>query len=229
MRAARRRALVARRVARAADRPDPIALLRGAPCTRVPELVPIRVGRMMVSPFTFLRQRGRGDDARPRVHPRGRGSVQLCGGAHVADFGVFATPSGIVFDVNDFDGTLQSLGVGREAPHRQHGHPRAAPSGWTSAHAMRSAHHRAVMPTTWRGWRGAGHSRVWYEQVDVDVVLDLAQARDYRGGDRGDDQQAATAPASTALQITEVIDGRRHIVDDPPDPARRARGGDRIR
>ena len=89
------------------DRPDPIALLERQAKTRVPELVPIRYGRMLVSPFTFYRGAAMimaGDLA---TTPRSGLTVQCCGDAHLSNFGVFASPERrLVFDLNDFDETL---------------------------------------------------------------------------------------------------------------------------
>jgi len=89
------------------DRCDPIALLERQARTRVPELVPIRYGRMLVSPFTFYRGAAMimaGDLA---TTPRSGLAVQCCGDAHLSNFGVFASPERrLVFDLNDFDETL---------------------------------------------------------------------------------------------------------------------------
>jgi uncharacterized protein (DUF2252 family) len=90
-----------------ADRADPIELLEEQAKTRVPELVPIRYGRMLVSPFTFYRGAAKimaGDLA---LTPRSGLTVQCCGDAHLSNFGVFASPERrLVFDINDFDETL---------------------------------------------------------------------------------------------------------------------------
>ncbi len=92
---------------RPADRPDPIALLEEQAVSRVAELVPIRYGRMLVSPFTFYRGAALIMAADLAVTPRSGVTVQLCGDAHLSNFGVFGTPERqMVFDVNDFDETL---------------------------------------------------------------------------------------------------------------------------
>jgi uncharacterized protein (DUF2252 family) len=91
----------------APDRPDPIELLEEQAETRVPELVPIRYGRMMVSPATFYRGAAivMADDL--AVTPRTGLQAQLCGDAHMSNFGGFASPDrALVFDLNDFDETL---------------------------------------------------------------------------------------------------------------------------
>ena len=91
----------------APHRPDPVQVLEQQAQTRVPELVPIRYGRMLVSPFTFYRGAAMimaGDLA---ATPRSGLTVQCCGDAHLSNFGVFASPERrLIFDVNDFDETL---------------------------------------------------------------------------------------------------------------------------
>ncbi len=91
----------------AADRPDPVALLAEQDARREPDLVPVRHGRMLVSPFTFYRGAARVMAADLKDTPRAGLTVQLCGDAHLSNFGVFASPERVLlFDVNDFDETL---------------------------------------------------------------------------------------------------------------------------
>src|SRR2546423_8291541 len=91
----------------AADRPDPVAVLQGQAATRVQELVPIRYGRMLVSPFTFYRGAAAVMAADLAHTPDSGLRVQLCGDAHLSNFGGFASPDrDLVFDINDFDETL---------------------------------------------------------------------------------------------------------------------------
>src|SRR4030095_13286708 len=91
----------------AGGRPAPVGLLEGQDASREPDLVPVRHGRMLVSPFTFYR-----GAAKIMAHdledtPRAGLNVQLCGDAHLSNFGVFASPERrLLFDVNDFDETL---------------------------------------------------------------------------------------------------------------------------
>src|ERR1700674_371858 len=88
-------------------RSDPIKLLERQAKTRVPELVPIRYGRMAVSPFTFFRGAALIMASDLATTPRSGLTVQACGDAHLSNFGVFASPErALVFDVNDFDETL---------------------------------------------------------------------------------------------------------------------------
>src|SRR6266436_3415687 len=91
----------------AADRPDPVACWEEQDTTREPDLVPVRHGRMMVSPFTFYRGAAKIMTADLRDTPRAGLTVQLCGDAHLSNFGVYASPErALVFDLNDFDETL---------------------------------------------------------------------------------------------------------------------------
>jgi uncharacterized protein (DUF2252 family) len=91
----------------AADRPDPVALLEEQNVTREPDLVPVRHGRMMVSPFTFYRGAAKIMATDLAATPTAGLITQLCGDAHLSNFGVFASPEReLLFDLNDFDETL---------------------------------------------------------------------------------------------------------------------------
>jgi hypothetical protein len=91
----------------AADRADPVELLEGQATSRVGQLVPLRYARMLVSPFTFYRGAAAVMAADLAATPRSGFDVQLCGDAHLSNFGAFASPDReLVFDVNDFDETL---------------------------------------------------------------------------------------------------------------------------
>ena len=90
-----------------ADRPDPVKLLEGEDVSRVPELLPIRYGRMAVSAFTFFRGAALLMASDLAATPRTGMTVQICGDAHLSNFGLFASPERrLVFDINDFDETL---------------------------------------------------------------------------------------------------------------------------
>jgi len=91
----------------AVDRPDPVALLEEQDTTREPDLVPVRHGRMMVSPFTFYRGAAKIMAADLKDTPVAGLDAQLCGDAHLSNFGAFASPERrLLFDLNDFDETL---------------------------------------------------------------------------------------------------------------------------
>jgi uncharacterized protein (DUF2252 family) len=90
-----------------ADRPDPVALLEAQDADREPDLVPVRHGRMMVSPFTFYRGTAKIMATDLATTPTAGPDVQLCGDVHLSNFGAFASPERLLlFDVNDFDETL---------------------------------------------------------------------------------------------------------------------------
>ena len=91
----------------AVDRADPVALLEEQDATREPDLVPVRHGRMMVSPFTFYRGAAKIMAADLKDTPVAGLDAQLCGDAHLSNFGAFASPERrLLFDLNDFDETL---------------------------------------------------------------------------------------------------------------------------
>ena len=90
----------------AADRPDPVKQLEGQGKSRVQDLVPIRYGRMLVSPFTFYRGAALIMASDLAATPRSGLTVQCCGDAHLSNFGVFGSPERkLIFDINDFDET----------------------------------------------------------------------------------------------------------------------------
>ena len=91
----------------AADRPSPVELLEGQSQERVPELVPIRYGRMLATPFTFYRGAALIMASDLAATPTSGFQVQCCGDAHLSNFGLYASPERrLVFDINDFDETL---------------------------------------------------------------------------------------------------------------------------
>src|SRR5260370_4304746 len=91
----------------AAERPDPVSLLERQAASRVPELLPIRYGRMLASPFSFFRGAALPMACDLAGTPVSGLTVQACGDAHLSNFGIFASPERrLVFDINDFDETL---------------------------------------------------------------------------------------------------------------------------
>ncbi len=161
----------------APGRPDPVALLDEQAATRVPELVPIRYGRMLVSPFTFYRGAAAIMAADLAATPVSGITAQLCGDAHLSNFGVFGTPERqLIFDINDFDETLpgpwewdvkrmaasfEIMGRFRGfSPDNRHAIVTAGVREYRER--MRRA---ADMPTL-----GA-----WYDQLEAGVLLNLAR------------------------------------------------------
>ena len=142
----------------AADRPDPVDLLEGQGASRVRELVPIRYGRMLVSPFTFYRGAALVMAADLARTPQSGVTVQLCGDAHLSNFGFFGTPERrLLFDINDFDETLpgpwewdvKRLATSFEVMGRYRGFTRVGPP--RRDHGLRGRVPRAAAP-------GGGHA-----------------------------------------------------------------------
>src|SRR5207245_1541964 len=143
----------------AGGRPDPVALLEEQNTTREPDLVPVRHGRMMVSPFTFYRGAAKIMAADLKDTPTAGLNVQLCGDAHLSNFGVYASPERtLLFDLNDFDETLpgpfeydvKRLAASITVAARNNGHApadgRAATLGSVTAYREAMARY-ATMPT----------------------------------------------------------------------------------
>ncbi|HEX6249390.1 MAG TPA: DUF2252 domain-containing protein [Nocardioidaceae bacterium] len=205
-----------------ADRPSPVRVLGDQASSRVPELVPIRHTRMTASPFAFYRGAAAvmaGDLAGTPVSGL---DVRLCGDAHLANFGMFASPErALLFDINDFDETypgpwewdLKRLAASLVVAGRGNGF-----SGKQT---------RRVVVAAVRRYRDAmasfaelGNLAVWYSRVDVEQARRLL-------GDQLDprirkrlDKSVAKARGRDHLRalnkLTEVVDGRRRIVADPP-------------
>ena len=186
----------------AADRPDPVALLEAQNLTREPDLVPVRHGRMMVSPFTFYRGAAKVMAADLKDTPVAGLDAQLCGDAHLSNFGLFASPERrLLFDLNDFDETLPGpfeYDVKRMAASfliaaRNNGFSKADARAATQASvtAYREAMAAfAQMPTM----------DVWYAHLDEDELRDAIrstvaetkkEARGAKKGKKGQQQKLA--------------------------------------
>ena len=170
----------------AEDRPDPVALLQEQDVTREQDLVPVRHGRMMVSPFTFYRGAAKIMAADLADTPVAGLEAQLCGDAHLSNFGAFASPERILlFDVNDFDETLpgpfewdvKRMAASFEIAARNNGFSKADTRAATLA-SVRA--YREAMAT----FAQMGTMDIWYAHLDEDEL---------RAGIR-------TAVAGTALQ-----------------------------
>ena len=205
-----------------AGRPDPVALLVAQAETRVPDLVPIRYGRMLVSPFTFYRGAAKIMAADLAATPNSGLTVQLCGDAHLMNFGVFGSPERrLVFDLNDFDETLPGpfeWDVKRLAASVEiAGRDRGFSGGKRTAAVMATV---AAYRTAMRDFAAMKDLEVWYARLDADLVLqemrkELAPQRQRRAKS---DLSAARAKDSLRAfdRLTGVVDGERRIISDPP-------------
>ena len=152
---------------------DPVGLLLGQAKSRVPELVPIRHGRMLVSPFTFYRGAALPMAADLASTPASGLRVQLCGDAHLSNFGAFASPERrLVFDVNDFDETLpgpfewdvKRLAASLAVAGRDNGYPAKARRKIALAAAER---YRTAM----REFAEQTFLDVWYAHLDIEQAI----------------------------------------------------------
>ncbi|HEV8402025.1 MAG TPA: DUF2252 domain-containing protein [Candidatus Limnocylindrales bacterium] len=202
----------------AADRPDPIALLVEQAATRLPDLVPVRYGRMSTSPFAYYRGAALPMAADLATLAVSGIRTQLCGDAHLSNFGMFASPErDLVFDITDFDETL-------EGPWEWDLLRLAASiviAGRTRGFATHATHHAVVAAAHSYQQRMAGYAQmraidVFYSKVDAAAILDFVdvRARKYLATTI---KAAAHHDAIHELpKITTVEGGRVRIVDRPP-------------
>jgi uncharacterized protein (DUF2252 family) len=206
----------------ASDRPDAVAVLVQQGESRVAELLPIRYGRMAESPFGFFRGAAAGMAADLVETPCSGIQVQLCGYAHLVNFGGFATPERrLIFDVNDFDETLPGpweWDMKRLAA----SFAVAARAKGLSDEASKTAVLRMALSYAGLLARLATMATLdaWYLSLDVEKVLAMATAVGNAKTRNRFDKAVARAHAHDNLQavskLTETVDGQRRIVDQPP-------------
>ncbi|MEV8531814.1 DUF2252 domain-containing protein [Streptomyces sp. NPDC051211] len=202
----------------AADRDDPVETLKRQGTDRVPELLPLRYARMAAGPFAFLRGAAAVMAADLATRPHTGLTVQLCGDAHLLNFGLYASPERtLLFDLNDFDETLRgpfewdverlAASVALAALGNGHGDEAARRAVLACVRSYR---------TNMRRLAGLGELAVWYERVDANDVLPLVRER-HRARVRAGLAQARRRTSLQGLgKLTEVVDGRLRIRHDPP-------------
>jgi uncharacterized protein (DUF2252 family) len=197
----------------APDRPDPVALLEASNQGRVPELIPIRYGRMLKSPFAFLRGSAAAMAFDLAATPTTGLRVQLCGDAHLMNFGGFGTPERrFLFDLTDFDETLPGPW--------EWDVKRLAASVVAAARDLRRSERQAeeAALACLRSYRERMHTLAgmhtlerWYERIDGQALLDLMgrplPARVKPGPHRGD---------HLFHKMAEKVEGRWRFRDHPP-------------
>jgi uncharacterized protein (DUF2252 family) len=203
-------------------RADPVKLLERQAKTRVPELVPIRYGRMLVSAFTFYRGAALIMASDLANTPRSGLTVQCCGDAHLSNFGVFASPERrLVFDLNDFDETLpgpwewdvKRLAVSTLIGARDNGFP--------------VKDQDQIVLDTVEGYRTAmagfatmNDLEVWYAHLEIETALkELGSQLTAKMAKQTDKTlaKARTRDSMSAFsKLTRIVDGERRIVADPP-------------
>jgi uncharacterized protein (DUF2252 family) len=224
----------------AADRPDPVALLEEQDATREPDLVPVRHGRMMVSPFTFYRGAAKIMAADLKDTPRAGLTVQLCGDAHLSNFGVFASPERhLLFDLNDFDETLpgpfeydvKRMSASFTIAARNNGFSKAEARDATlaSVNAYRTTMAEFAEMTTMEIW----YAHLTEEQL-MQAIKSFARTQELESPkkaakkekktvkkeERAAKKTAKKAHTRDSLQalskLGELVDGRYRIVSQPP-------------
>ena len=205
----------------AAGRPDPIDLLERQAATRLPDLVPIRYGRMLDSPFSFYRGGALIMASDLASTPRSGLHAQLCGDAHLKNFGAFGSPERrLVFDVNDFDETLpgpwewdvKRLAASVAVAGRDNGH--SADERRTAVLDTVRSYRDAI-----RGFAVQNKLDVWYARLDAedDLGRDFRRELDPKRGLKADIAKARSRDNLQAFEkLTHVVDGEPRISADPP-------------
>jgi uncharacterized protein (DUF2252 family) len=216
----------------AADRPDPVALLEEQDRTREPDLVPVRHGRMMVSPFTFYRGAAKIMATDLKDTPDAGLTTQLCGDAHLSNFGVFGSPERtLLFDLNDFDETLPGpfeYDVKRMAASFTIG---ARQIGLTKAQTRDATLESvAAYRTSMAEFAQMSTLDIWYARrseqelmAAVDTAVSGQKGKKKKELERAAKQgrkTAAKAHSRDSLQalskLGELVDGKYRIVSQPP-------------
>ncbi len=203
-----------------ADRRDPVDLLEAQARTRLPDLVPVRYGRMAASPFAYFRGAALPMASDLAATPVTGLPVQACGDAHLANFGLFGSPERrLVFDINDFDETLpgpwewdvKRLAASIEITARESGFPARQRRRIVLAALAR---YREAM----RDFAGQNNLQVWYARLDVDQLQ--AQLKPRGRLRKAFDTGLARARSSDSMRalakLTADVDGRPRCVSDPP-------------
>jgi uncharacterized protein (DUF2252 family) len=202
----------------ASDRPDPIDLLEAQAQTRISELVPIRYGRMLASPFAFLRGAAVVMARDVASAPTTGLTVQLCGDCHLANFGVYASPERmLLFDINDFDETLPGPW--------EWDLKRLAASFLVAARTvgLRPPESRAVVLRLVETYRTQMQTfaqqttlDVWYARLSVEDVLRLSAPQQHKRIEAGISKAQTHHNLQELSKLTALQDGVRRIVADPP-------------
>ena len=220
--ARQRAALASHREFCAPESRDPVGLLLGQARSRIPELVPVRHGRMLVSPFTYYRGAALPMAADLAGTPSSGLRVQLCGDAHLLNFGAFASPERrLVFDLNDFDETLpgpfewdvKRLVASMTVAGRDNGMSTKKRRGVALATA-------AAYRTAMREFAAMSILDVWYAHFDVEDALAQLKSELPKKAVRQAKAQITKARTRDSMQalakLTTVEDGQRRIISDPP-------------
>jgi uncharacterized protein (DUF2252 family) len=204
------------------DRPDPLALLEEQATTRVPELVPVRWGRMMVSPFTYYRGAALPMASDLATTPVSGLAVQACGDAHLSNFGLFGSAERrLMFDVNDFDETLpgpwewdvKRLAASLEVAARDN---ELTPKQRREIVTAAVARYRMAM----REFASMTNLDVWYTHADITELRAQFDTQLRAKQRKLMDQSLVKAHTRDSMQelakLTRMVDGRPRIISEPP-------------
>jgi uncharacterized protein (DUF2252 family) len=202
------------------NRPEPLDLLEEQNKARVPELVPVRWARMLESPFAYMRGSAIVMASDLSSTPNSGVRVQACGDCHLVNFGMYATPErNVIFDINDFDETLPApweWDVKRLAASIElAGRHRTMPSGARSELVRLMAQtYREYM----REFSEATALQLWYARLDLSAAIQrfARTARDRKQMRRSVQQAQRRTLEGAFVKMTEVVNGRRRLIDDPP-------------
>ncbi|KAF0100020.1 MAG: hypothetical protein FD144_3541 [Rhodospirillaceae bacterium] len=203
---------------RAADRPDPVAILEAQNECRVQKLVPVRFARMLASPFAFLRGSAAVMTADLSTTPVTGMAVAACGDMHVSNFGVFASAErNLIFAINDFDEVhpgpwewdLKRLAASAAVAVRFMGGDKVAAEG--AAQAIVRSYRKRM-----RRYSEMGYLQTWYDRIDERAVLDTLSPRARRGAERMMDKARAKGHVSALEKLTEQVDGEHRIIEEVP-------------
>ncbi len=202
----------------APDRPDPVEVLIESNRTRAKDLVPIRYGRMMASPFAFFRGSALMMALDLATTPSCGITVQLCGDAHLVNFGLFASPERqLLFDLNDFDETWPGPFEWDVKRLAASGVLAARASGMNLTQARAAAVAGVRSYRKWiREYAAMTHLEVWYSRLDADALSRLLSRPGRSVVERAIDKAVGRTHHRAVAKLTRPAGGSRRIIPDPP-------------
>ena len=203
----------------AADRPDPIEILEAQAKTRDPDLAQVRYARMTPSPFAYMRGAAMVMAEDLVGTPQTGIRAQLCGDAHLLNFGAYASPErALLFDVNDFDETLpgpwewdvKRLAASLVVAGRE--------NGFGAADCREAARTAAASYRKWMAeYSEMGELEVWYARVGAEEIFGLiSDSKSMKKAAKSIKKARGRDSLQALSKLTRVVDGRRRFEEDPP-------------
>jgi uncharacterized protein (DUF2252 family) len=200
------------------NRPDPVEILQQADAGRLPNLVPIRYGRMLASPFAFFRGAAAIMGSDLSFTPPGSITIQICGDAHLLNFGAYATPErNLVFGLNDFDETtpgpwewdVKRLAASFVVASRDNGF-REQDCAETAQEMVQSYREQLNTFVRWN------YLDVWYARLDASAILKAIPDESRKPAKRRFEQASHNDNVQALARLASVDNGQLRIDDDPP-------------